>query len=83
VTTRRYLELDLPARFELQVREEDGSWSTFAVAAGEDFELQPDGSYVCAGGGRPIFLRVVEVRSDYFVHVDGARDRFDYRIKPR
>jgi hypothetical protein len=80
----RYLELDLPERFELQVQEAYGNFETFVVAGADDFERQTDGSYVCSNGGTLIFLRAVEVHDDHFVHVDGdGQGRgFSYRLVP-
>lgn len=78
---RRYLELDFPERFDLQV-EEEGSWFSIVAAGADEFEHQPDGSYVCSPGYTLVFLRCIEKHEDHFIHVDGDGKgrRFKYRL---
>jgi hypothetical protein len=79
----RYLDLDFPERFDLQV-EDRGRWWSIVAAGPEDFERQPDGSYVCSPGYTLVFIRCVEKHPGYFVHVDGdGQGRiFKYRLVP-
>lgn len=80
---RRYLELDFPEHFDLQVFE-NGAWVSIVAAGADEFERQPDGSYVCSPGYTLVFLRCVEKHDNYFVHVDGGGQgqRFKYRLVP-
>lgn len=78
---RRYLALDLPATFTLEIRSEAGIWSEWGVYRAEDFVRLDDGSYVCEGhGGSPTWLRCIARRYGSFEHMDGGGLIHAYRI---
>lgn len=81
----RYLALDLPPTFILEIRSEAGIWSEWGAYRAKDFERLEDGTYVCAGhGGSPTWLRCIAHRDGYFEHVDGGGQGqvHAYRITP-
>lgn len=82
MTTRRYLDLDLPERFDLRVQAQDGTWLSQAISGAAEFERQSDGSYVCAPGHTLIVLRCVERHADHFVHANGDGELHRYRLVP-
>lgn len=55
-------------------------WTEEAVCLAEHFVRQEDGSYRGTAGGSPIWLRCVCVHEDYFLHVDGGRRLYYYRL---
>jgi hypothetical protein len=81
--SRRYLELQLPERFELQVLGPRGTWIEEGVFAPSQFSRQPNGSYLGSADGSPTWLRCVTRHDGYFVHQDGGGHLFAYRIVPR
>jgi len=83
----RFLDLDLPARFDLEVPYDESptGWIVDVGSLTPDlFDRLEDGSYLCAGyGGRPIYLRVVEVLDGGVIRcVDGGGAAFVYRVRP-
>lgn len=80
--TSRFLDLDLPERFMLQVRTSAGEWLEEAVCLSANAGRLDDGSYAIGTGGVGIMLRCVEKHADHFVHVDGGGRRFQYRLLP-
>ena len=81
----RFRDLDLPARFDLEVPYDESptGWIVDVGSLTPDlFDRLEDGSYLCAGyGGRPIYLRVVEVLDGGVIRcVDGGGEAFVYRI---
>lgn len=81
VTPKRYLDLDLPEHFMLQIKTEHGEWWEQAICLAERFSRDEEGAYGCLGQGSPIIFRCVEKIDDvHFVHQDGGGDRFEYRL---
>lgn len=81
MTHRRYLDLDLPPLFALQIGEEGNEWGVFCS---DWFGRADDGSYVCAGhGGSPVFFRARRRDGLRFRHVDGGGigRRHSYRLR--
>jgi hypothetical protein len=82
----RYLDLDLPDYFALEIRDEQGNWLTWNVYESPNFERLEDGTYVCGSieGSSPTWLRCVAHHDGWFEHIDqdGRGDVFAYRIVP-
>lgn len=78
----RYLDLEIPHRFMLQIRTRAGTWLEEAVSTAERTHRLEDGSYTVGTGGVGIMFRCIEGTADGFVHVDGGGRRFDYRLLP-
>lgn len=78
----RYLRLELPERFYLDVRSETGDWLVHGRYRADEFGRAPNGAYVCSVGiGLPTYLRVLSQDGDEIVVEDGGGDRFVYRIR--
>lgn len=80
MTGKRYLDLDLPEHFMLQIKTEQGEWWEQAVCRADQFARLDDDTYICRSVGSPIWLRCVEKHRDHIVHVDGTGKRFEYRL---
>lgn len=81
----RYLDLHLPPRFQLEVRDGRGEWTDLGSFRRRDFERLDDGAYVCGDYSHsPVYLRCIAHRDGYFEHVDqgGHGDIYAYRIVP-
>ena len=77
----RFLDVELPARFVLQVERQRGGWVEHGIYDASGFARNDDGSYVCAGHGlSPTFLRCVKREGDVITVPDGAGQPFRYRI---
>ncbi len=75
----RYLDLDLPPLFALEIGPAGEEWGLFAA---DWFGREDDGSYVCAGhGGSPVYLRAVARDGQRFTHVDGGGRKHAYRLR--
>lgn len=73
----------MPETFILEVQTDNG-WIDWGWYRAGDFERLEDGSYVCAGlGGSPTWIRCIGRRDDSLDVVDGAGDRYRYRLRPR
>lgn len=79
-TDARFLEVDMPERFELQFLHEDGTWWGEAICLRRRFERLEDGSYICSEFSSGLWIRCVEQHPDHFIHVDGGGERFRYRL---
>ena len=79
----RFLEINLPAEFVLEVPAADGGWIDHGLYRADLFGRDDDGTYVCAGyGGSPLFLRCVRQEGDLIDVLDGTGARFTYRLVP-
>jgi hypothetical protein len=72
----------MPERFDLQFETPNGRWMSEAVSGRDRFARLEDGSYINGDGGSGLWIRCIEMRSDYFVHVDGGGNRYKYRLVP-
>ena len=82
----RFLDLDMPDVFDLEVPSGNSptGWIVDVGSLTPDlFDRLDDGSYLCAGyGGRPLYLRVVEVLEGGVIRcVDGGGEAFLYRLR--
>jgi hypothetical protein len=68
----RYLEVEMPEHFLLEVRADDGSWMEEARCLRSEFDRLPDGAYICSSGSSGTWIRCVEYLDQGFVHVDGG-----------
>lgn len=81
MNAKRYLDLDLPEHFMLQIKGEDGEWREWAVCLAWQFARNYEGVYACTSLGSPIIFRCVEKIDDvHFIHEDGGEDLFEYRL---
>jgi len=78
----RFLDLELPERFEFQFIGPQGDWWGEAQMLASQFARQPDGSYCGSAGGSPVWFRCVQRHDGYFIHVDGGGRLFAYRLLP-
>lgn len=78
----RYLDLDMPEHFLLEVRADDGTWIEEARCRRTEFERLDDGAFICSSGGSATWIRCLEHLDNGFVHVDGGGNRFVYRLVP-
>lgn len=79
----RFLDVDMPPQFILEVRDAGGRWIDWGRFDRELFGRLDDGSYVCAGhGGSPLFLRCTEQRGNEIECVDGGGELHIYRLAP-
>jgi hypothetical protein len=76
----RYLDVEMPKRFALQLQGSDGAWLDDAVCLQREFERLPDGSYICSAFGSATWIRCVGHREDGFDHVDGGGQLSRYRL---
>ncbi len=80
---QRYVDLELPEEFAIDVPSKEGAWVEFASFRRDLFARLSDGSYLCAGhGGSPFYLRCLARHGSLLVVLDGAAERFVYRIRP-
>lgn len=79
---RRYLDIVMPDDFILEVPDEsDAGWVDHGRYQARLFDRLEDGTYVCAGhGGSPLFLRCVRQDGEVIEVLDGAGERFSYRL---
>jgi hypothetical protein len=79
----RFLDIDMPDEFVLEIRADDGQWIEHAFYSSDLFGRNDDGTYVCAGqGGSPMFLRCVRQRGQYIDVLDGGGFGYTYRLIP-
>jgi len=81
--TPPYLAIELPERFVLSSRSDDGAWFAWGEFRAADFSRLDDGSYVCAGhGGSPVYLRCTRREGALLHCLDGGGGRHTYRLEP-
>ncbi|MGH2974104.1 MAG: hypothetical protein ACRDLL_04450 [Solirubrobacterales bacterium] len=81
--TPRYLEVEMPKRFILEFRTEDGGWMDWGAYPRRLFARQPDGSYVCSGHSSTVWIRCVAVHDGWFEHADiDGEVTHHYRLVP-
>jgi 5'-deoxynucleotidase YfbR-like HD superfamily hydrolase len=79
---QKFVEVDLPDRFVVEVPSRDGGWIDYGKFARDRFSRLEDGSYLCAGEGwSPFYLRCVARHGPLLVVLDGSGERFVYRIR--
>jgi hypothetical protein len=78
----RFIDIDMPDEFVLEVPDGHGGWIDWGLYRARDFERQPDGAYLCASEGSPLWLRCQRQHGDLIDVVDGGGDRFTYRLAP-
>ena len=54
----------MPEEFVLEVKDGEGGWMDWGLYRARDFERQPDGAYLCAGEGSPLWLRCLHSDRD-------------------
>jgi hypothetical protein len=79
---RRYLDVEMPARFELQFQTDNGEWMGEAVCVPEQFEQLENGAYIRSGFGSGLWIRCIAHHDGHFDHVDGEGEVFRYRTVP-
>lgn len=72
----------MPEFFRLDVQLPSGEWIDERFCDRSTFVREPDGSYVCAGFGSPVFLRCVGCDGGVLVCLDGAGSPHRYRLVP-
>lgn len=77
-----YIDLELPEKFFIETPDGDGSWVIWGLYLAELFERQPDGSYLCAYDGSPMWLRGLRQDGDIVDVVDGGGEHHVYRLRP-
>jgi hypothetical protein len=85
MTRERYLDIEMPERFVLEVRGEKGGWLDWGVYWAKDFRRREDGSYFCWPLlGSPLYFRCIAHRDGYFEHIDegGHGSVYAYRLVP-
>jgi len=81
VTNRRFLDVELPPYFAIDVPDDSGGWETHGTYPRHLFDRLEDGTYVCSGhGGSPLFLRVIHQDGDLLTVLDGMGDEYLYKI---
>jgi hypothetical protein len=80
--TPRYLEVEMPKRFALEFKAEDGEWMLEAICLAEHFYRQKDGSYVCGEFSSGLWIRCIAHHNWGLDHVDGGGDVHRYRLVP-
>ena len=78
----RFLEVELPEHFVVEVVMDNGGWRGGNSYLQEDCEQLDDGSYICGGrgGGSPQALRCIAHLPDSFIHLDGGGRPWRYRL---
>jgi hypothetical protein len=86
MTRKRYLDVEMPERFMLQIRDESARWLQWGVYWAKHFSRREDGTYLCAGTpyGSPTWIRCIAHRDGYFEHIDegGHGNVYAYRLVP-
>src|SRR5713101_182120 len=77
----RYLDVDLPERFVLEVQDGEGGWVDYGLYHADRLVRCDDGSYFCQpGAGSPIYLRCLDQHGDVIHVVDGVGEHFLYEL---
>src|SRR5512139_2791662 len=77
----RYLPVEMPDRFELQVQAEHGDWIGEAICLRRRFERLEDGSYICSEFSSGLWIRCIAHHDGYFEHVDGGGEGVVHRYR--
>jgi len=78
----KYLPIDMPDEFVLEVPDERGSWVDYGHYRADRMEMQADGSYLYATDGLALVLRCVEQQGDIVRTLDGNGDALVCRLRP-
>ncbi len=78
---RSFIEIAMPARFDLECLDGDGAWTHWGRYEARLFDRLDDGSYLCAGhGGSPTYLRCLRQDGQVIYVLDGSGEPFTYRV---
>src|SRR5205823_3119020 len=75
----QFLDIEMSDEFVLEVPDGHSGWIDWGLYRARDFERQPDGSYLCAGEGAPLWLRCTRQTDDVIHLVDGHGNRLTHR----
>ena len=83
MTGRRFLPLDLPERFVVEVPDGEGGWTDYGLYDAAKFERLENGALVCTGWGpTPFYLRCIRQEGNVIDVLDGVGEQYTYRIVP-
>lgn len=80
VTSRQFIDVDLPSRFILECLTPDGSWSEWGMYEANAFDRGLDGTYLYSGVGSPVYIRCLRQDGSVVYAADGAGDPYTYRL---
>lgn len=70
----------MPERFGLECLDGDGTWHLHGLFRADEFEHLPDGAYLNAKDGLPMWLRCLRQEEQIVYSVDGGGDPHTYRL---